>query len=796
MFQNQFIKKLCALSAIFFMSISLTACGGGGGSSSSGGTNIYNDAPVMTLEGKPGNLASPALKSSQAAPSKALNIAAIKTIEVIDEVNSSKNIPGAIAQFGTSGDNFTITIPCLNDSASRFATIVAKDAKGIAIYKNMIGKIPKTSEVKKSFKISGIKLNDETTARTVLICAEKNNIPNDPPGFEDFDLSNNAVTKFEYSCSQKINNYAAKIQAIKNAVNSINMVNSNLETNDLQVSIEDIEKILKSVINITKAYSNNDTKLKNIFNEKPEIQFNGSLISDSTEEKSITEIIQNLKKDVKESVQKPVFTPAGGNYNSIISVFIRTETPGAKIYIAFDESNYFTEYLSEYPIEMLYSGKIKAYAYKDGMANSETVIENYVINPQSQTFSLATVKGSWMGSFTVYTTPQQYGNLNITADESGNINGTIYNNIGAQTALSGTIDNSGKTNLIYKYPDDPVSGTINGTLKILEDGKAILNFDNSIGENLFKGQVTLFKSYNWKQICTNLYGDYSYSLQSSPSGTISYNNKLWSATIESNGQFKIYNSNDGIKWQKVNQVCGIQIDDTMKTLFSFLTFNNRMWIITFGKIYSSNDGATWIQHTNKAEFGERYGFSCCEFNGKLWLTGGVILGNEYLDQRIYQQDSWYSTDGIKWVKAAEKADYNKIFSHYMIKFQNKLWIIGSSSATNPNGTEIEKAIWNSSDGIKWNKIQSNLNFNSIVVSGCTVYNGKIHVLVKETPISGDINLQSAKHYVSSDGCNWSLALANLIPNHFENMLEFNNSLYCVDSCPDSFMPQISVYKFE
>ncbi|MEZ7890108.1 MAG: hypothetical protein QMC67_00025, partial [Candidatus Wallbacteria bacterium] len=279
MFKNQFIKKLCALSAMFLMSFSLTACGDSGGSSS-GGASIYNDAPIMTIEGKAGNLASPALKSANASLVKASTITAIKTIEIIDEINSSKTIPGAIAQIGTGGDNFTITIPCLNDTQSRFATIVAKDAKGIAVYKNIIGKIPKTSEVKKSFKISGIKLNDETTARTVLICAEKNNIPNDSPCFEDIDLSNNAVTKFEYSCSQKINNYAAKIQAIKNAVNSINAVNSNIETNDLQISIDDIEKIFNSIIKITKAYSNNDAKIKNIFNEKPEIQFNGSLIND------------------------------------------------------------------------------------------------------------------------------------------------------------------------------------------------------------------------------------------------------------------------------------------------------------------------------------------------------------------------------------------------------------------------------------------------------------------------------------------------------------------------------------
>ncbi|MEZ7890109.1 MAG: hypothetical protein QMC67_00030 [Candidatus Wallbacteria bacterium] len=429
------------------------------------------------------------------------------------------------------------------------------------------------------------------------------------------------------------------------------------------------------------------------------------------------------------------------------------------------------------------------------MMNSETIVENYVINPQSQTFSLAAVKGNWSGGFTVYTTPQQYGNLNITADESGNINGIIYNN-GAQSPLSGTIDNSGKTNLSYKYTDDPISGTINGTLKILENGKAILNFDNSIGENLFKGQATIFKSYNWKQICTNLYNNYSNNLQSSPSETISYKNKLWNATIESNGQFAIYNSINGIKWQRVNQISCAQTNDTMKTSFSFFTFNNRMWIITFGSIYSSNDGTTWIQHTSNAEFGERYGFACCEFNGKLWLTGGVILGNEYLDQRIYQRDSWYSSDGIKWIKAAEKAEYNKIFSHYMVNFQNKLWIVGTSSAANQNGTELEKSIWSSSDGIKWNKVQSNINFNAIIVTGCTVYNGKIHILMKENPASGNINSQAARHYVSADGYNWSLAPANSIPGNFENILEFNNSLYCVDRWPNSFMPQISVYKFE
>jgi len=130
----------------------------------------------------------------------------------------------------------------------------------------------------------------------------------------------------------------------------------------------------------------------------------------------------------------------------------------------------------------------------------------------------------------------------------------------------------------------------------------------------------------------------------------------------------------------------------------------------------------WQLVTDNAPFTPRDSAELVLYEDKMWLSNGYRSGN------IHIPDLWKS-DGNKWTKILSNTPYDP-YSHIVV-YNNKLWAIKSTVWTSTNGTEWKYItntpfdegdvviyknriwffdyyanIWNTKDGITWNKIKS------------------------------------------------------------------------------------------
>ena len=143
------------------------------------------------------------------------------------------------------------------------------------------------------------------------------------------------------------------------------------------------------------------------------------------------------------------------------------------------------------------------------------------------------------------------------------------------------------------------------------------------------------------------------------------------------------------------------------------------------------------------------------FKEKLWL--------------LTRDQIWYSNDGEVWVKAVERAPFNRQ-NHQVVVYNDgsgeKMWLIGGydlNYSPNPNDSSNDKYtaalrndIWSSSDGITWTEVPVGSNhFSPREHHQVVVYNDGSGE--KLWLIGGSINMTSGSNEVwsSTDGSNWT-----------------------------------------
>jgi hypothetical protein len=194
-------------------------------------------------------------------------------------------------------------------------------------------------------------------------------------------------------------------------------------------------------------------------------------------------------------------------------------------------------------------------------------------------------------------------------------------------------------------------------------------------------------------------------------GNLVHNDKMWVVggdELQGHFQKDVWNSNDGIVW---NKVCdSVPWGDRMTHMTC--SYNGKIWVMggqkivgwannidtVYNDVWNSIDGITWNLVTDSAAWSPRGQINkVCVFNNKMWILGG----GTYNGNRSYYNDIWSSTDGITWTLVLPEGPWKARQYQDVIVYDNAMWVIGGY-----DGVSNRKDVWYSEDGITWHELKN------------------------------------------------------------------------------------------
>ncbi|MEZ4156784.1 MAG: InlB B-repeat-containing protein [Candidatus Paceibacterota bacterium] len=131
-------------------------------------------------------------------------------------------------------------------------------------------------------------------------------------------------------------------------------------------------------------------------------------------------------------------------------------------------------------------------------------------------------------------------------------------------------------------------------------------------------------------------------------------------------------------------------------------------------VWYSTDGVTWTEATSSAEWAGRYDQTSVVFDGKMWVIGGY--------NGSFLNDVWYSTDGVTWTEATDSAAWVGRDYGTSVVFDGKMWLYGGYS------TDYHNDVWYSADGVTWTQATASADWDGRYSHASTVFDDKIWVL--------------------------------------------------------------------
>lgn len=193
---------------------------------------------------------------------------------------------------------------------------------------------------------------------------------------------------------------------------------------------------------------------------------------------------------------------------------------------------------------------------------------------------------------------------------------------------------------------------------------------------------------------------------------------------------------------------------------------------------ASVQGQKWTQLTSSAGWAARYGHVIAVApNGTIWLTGGFDNG------ATYYNDVWYSTDGNTWVQATASANFESRYGHgFVIKSDGSLWIMGG---VNSGGYKLND-VWNSTDGTVWTLVNSSVAWENRSLLQAVITSDDVMWVMGGQNDSGSGYILGDV-WNSSNGINWQLvnSSAFLGRREFDTVTGTNNRLWVMGGWAES-----------
>lgn len=219
-------------------------------------------------------------------------------------------------------------------------------------------------------------------------------------------------------------------------------------------------------------------------------------------------------------------------------------------------------------------------------------------------------------------------------------------------------------------------------------------------------------------------------------------------------------SADGLHWTKsslANPIYNfafldyVQVNDT---IYGLGHFEGNIEHFTFKpEIYRTTDLKKWDTISHNSNLPARFFYHPFTFQNKIWIIGGEDKNTQY-------GDIWNSSDGIHWEKQADNLPFGKQSGAYVILFNGKLFLLGNN-------------IWSSTDGLNWQLETKEIVKGEEHFGGTPViFDNKIWLLACNR--NGQF---LSKVFVSNDGKNWHGEDAPWSPRGAVAAAVFKNKIY-------------------
>lgn len=143
-----------------------------------------------------------------------------------------------------------------------------------------------------------------------------------------------------------------------------------------------------------------------------------------------------------------------------------------------------------------------------------------------------------------------------------------------------------------------------------------------------------------------------------------------------------------------------------------------------------------------AGFSARQGHTTLEFNGKLWLLGGVAADGKCLN------DVWSSTDGAHWTLESAAAAWSPRSRHQSVAFNGRMWVLGGQEGFYAKGD-----VWSSTDGVNWNLETAAAPWSARGAHTVNVFNGELWLMGGRAQGYSESGLKDV--WTSADGIHWT-----------------------------------------
>jgi hypothetical protein len=276
-----------------------------------------------------------------------------------------------------------------------------------------------------------------------------------------------------------------------------------------------------------------------------------------------------------------------------------------------------------------------------------------------------------------------------------------------------------------------------------------------------------FAQSDWKQVL-----EHAPFEPRDSAGELVFQNKMWIiGGYLPHLNDDVWCSSDGATWEKVGAIGakgGINIPIN-------LVFDNKMWVSSNdGELFASSDGKEWQLVNAAPPWAGRYAASGAVFKNRMW-----VLGGQSLDKSTLFNDVWSSRDGVNWKRETEHAAWSprQLFSNVVVK-DNKLWMIGGG-ITRYDPFEAYQDVWNSSDGVHWNRVLDRAPWPARIWSTCIVYHDHFFLLDGFQAQPTRINFNDV--WYSGDGKTWRQLKTETIwkERHEASVLVFNDKLWVI-----------------
>jgi hypothetical protein len=216
--------------------------------------------------------------------------------------------------------------------------------------------------------------------------------------------------------------------------------------------------------------------------------------------------------------------------------------------------------------------------------------------------------------------------------------------------------------------------------------------------------------------------------------------------------------------------------------------NNEVWCSENGAEWTLVKANTHLDSTfdPSSDWEARHTAGYVVYQDKMWIVGGdPLLGH-------YQPDVWNSEDGKtwNWVNKGKDAPWGSRTLHYTVVFQDKIWVMGGQTLPQfaPAEHRFYNDIWNSSDGIHWDKVETHESMWSPrgMIGGSVVLNDRIWLLsggIYDTPDRPQWEMH-AEVWSSADGQNWECATDSppWRPRHYHDTAAFDGRMWILGGC--------------